>query len=366
MSEQFPSGEGQNEGFTDLSEFDSFAPVSKRLSRNGIIGVAAGLVLACGVGVGFVYVNSDPAGDVASAAPVPGATSSSEATSSASGSSSAFAGSGRDAFDNTVAPKVATTSVAASAATAGTSSSTGNQVAPSTSGGTGTAKATSSTKPSNGTSSATKTSSSPATPTASRSTAPAWEQPQITYVGDYDALTKSYSFEVGGYTKWYPLGQILPGTSTVFQGSYSTPKKRPMTDEEKQECVSGVSEAVWAATDGCTTITEAIASALFTSTQGTDSGWVVTANNTLPAAALGKSAGTVRFVGYVEGKSFVLEVNREQSRVAVGEQVPGTSLTLRGLGVDEISRTDVVAFTGADGNVYFTTIGAGEDAGVLF
>lgn len=367
MNEQVPTGDEQEQPFADLAAFDVVRAPVRRLSRNGVLAVAAGAVVACAVGGGFFYVSSDPTVDVASAAPTSaGLPRTTDAPTTGSTTAGDFVVSGHDVFDNTVAPEVVAPAASSDPSTVSRGGTPSAPTGAVTSAPVPTTTVTS--RPASGGKAGTKpvpaAPVAPVAPPVSRSTAPAWEEPKIVFEGPLAGGV--YKFTVGGYPKTYPTGTVLPGTSTVFVGSYDTPKKREMTQAESDACKKRGNPTEFDATVKCTVLTETVTSALFTPTQGPFSGWYVAAGAALPDAALGKTVGTLRDTGLVRNDKNVIQVGDTQFDLTPGEQVPGTTFVWRGEGASEIDRSDVAAFTGSDGSLYFTVIGGGEDAGVLF
>ncbi|WP_432547099.1 hypothetical protein [Kineococcus sp. SYSU DK004] len=215
-------------------------------------------------------------------------------------------------------------------------------------------------------------------PTPSRSTAPAWVKPLISFV-EVDAETEGTgNFIVGGQRVPVSPGALVPATSTLYAPQKNL-ERRPMTEKEAAACrelirgaTPAVREEIKVETDDCKTIEAYVYRAMLTprkASQGLDrSGWVVNAGKDLPAAAVGKTTGIVRCLAR-RGDEFLIRVDRQQAVwLEKGEEVPGTgdvTLTFVDVGLASIQRPDVAVFN--DGDVdHFTVLGAGEDAGVAF
>ncbi|MBB2902845.1 hypothetical protein FHR75_003681 [Kineococcus radiotolerans] len=342
MSEELPSDEGQEYDFTDLSAFDSVASATRRLSRNGLIAVAAGVVLACGVGVGFAYVSSDPAADVAAA--VPGPPSSPETTTSPTtvDRSSAFAGSGKDVFHNTVAPS---TSSAASGA-GGVTTTAPTTAAPSTtapltvsspggSGGVGSAGAsrttTATVKPPITTPPAVTT--APTTPVSvpvaspTKSALPSWTVPAITY----DAVDGANGvFNVGGGLVSVAPGERIYPLNVVFVKLSGT--------------VAVLAEATHQSTR-----------------------WQIPLDPenpvALPSGAVGNPVSRLRVYGVLDSKYYWTRIDDQTGKTyKVDDLVAGTDFIFKGVGDDGIVRFE----DSKKGILFEGSFGAGEADGVSF
>jgi hypothetical protein len=212
-------------------------------------------------------------------------------------------------------------------------------------------------------------------PTASRSTAPAWEKPAVTFdeiLDKTDGTARITLAERFTVSQALAPRAIVPATSTVYVPD-GTETDRPMTDDEKTACQDSVkiaptveaAEKIKRQSVDCTTVKDFVWQAVFAPTLDQRSGWVVPAASPLPAAALGKVTGTVRLLGQ-RTDQYLVQVNRAPSVwVAKGAAVPGTPLTLVGVGLKEVERTDVAVFSDGTSR-YFTIIGGGEAAGVTY
>ncbi|NAZ84609.1 hypothetical protein [Kineococcus indalonis] len=368
-----------------------------------LLGGAAAVAVLAGGAAGFLWLSTSPSAD-ASALSVPGAISTPGVSTSPERSvNSAFGG--RDIFASTVAPTADTSVIApvstggaVVAATPGTGTLSAIVSAPASSSlvvtsGTpanGSAAGAGATTPSpratpspTGTTPSSPRPAAPTpTPTPWRSTAPAWQQPDIVYTGS-DATGVVHTFLLGdesvneGRAVTLSTGDVLPGTSTKVADGGTRSKERVMTDEEKAACRAKLaklpaSEAavLRVATADCTVTTEDTPVVVFVPVRGADSGWIVPSGTHLPAAAVGSVSGTVRVLAVrqlTDQVELLVRVDRDRAVwLSEGEAVPGTPLTVGGVGLDDIERADVVWFTGAESVRYYTVPGAGEDAGVGF
>lgn len=378
MDTKFNGADASDGTPAPLPAFDD-QPTDRRAVRALVAG-AAGIAVLAGAAVGFVWLSSAPQAD-ASALSVPGAIATPDVTSTPSTGTSAFGFTGRDIFDNTIAPKVGvgasdsvdgvavggSTSAATSAATSGAAGTGGGGSKGSSGSGSVTTTAPSTTVPS------TPAPTSPSTPTPSRSTAAPWQKADVKFV----ELSKDGSlgrFLVGGDTTAYlASNSVIPGTSTVFTSKASS-TTRDMTAEEKTACnaflqdpTKSLAEKAAKNTDtaDCTTITETVVKAVFTTDASLRSGWVVNPDSQLPDAAVGRTSGTVRVLGQ-RGTQFLVQVDRNPAVwLSAGSAVEGTPLTFVGLGSDELQRGDIAVFSEADSR-YFTVLGGGEKSGISF
>lgn len=177
-------------------------------------------------------------------------------------------------------------------------------------------------------------------------------------------------------------GTTIPSTSTVFapQGKETD---RAMTDDEKKTCqdsykaatTNDAAQAIYRATDNCTTVRDFVWQAVFVPSSQVNPdpakngapriGWMTDAGSKLSDAQLGKVTGTVRWIGQRD-ESYLIQVDDNAPVwLAKGTAVPGTPLTFDGTGLATIDRDDVAVFS-ANGTKYFTVLGGGETAGVTF
>ncbi|MEZ0492958.1 hypothetical protein AB2L28_12015 [Kineococcus sp. TBRC 1896] len=317
----------------------------------------AGIAVIGGGALGFAWLGTAPSGAAAvtvGTVPLPAVTSAPSGTAT----NSAFSVAGRDIFAPTVAPRDGVSSsgltvedapdtvdaVVTGNPTAQTAGGTGSLTSSGSVASTGTGAAT--VKPSASTSGTpTGSPSSSATPlpttspvstAPSASTAPGWEVAAYTYTG-VPAEGKTGNFVVattsghGGYTTTLLDGQKLYPAAITFRGD--------------------VGGSAWISSD-----------------RGVPQGWLVPSGQDVPAAALGKTTGTVRVVGLLNDSVYFVQVDRRPSlKVKVGDAIEGTPFTLeKPLLAGVTLPTEAVVFKDGSGVSYYGAGGAGETDGVSF
>ncbi|WP_432533499.1 hypothetical protein [Kineococcus arenarius] len=327
--------------------------VDPRVVKSLLAGAALVAVLGAGT-AGFLWLSSTPSGEAAEAA-LGGASSTPSVTGSAAAVARAGAidFSGRDAFAATVgvvsddsdeeAAEAAASATSTTASAAGTGSSSTGAV----NGGGSTGVQAVVTVPASTTTVAapsTSTSSAPA-PSDTRSTAPGWTVPQVSFVTGTDAvgrfLIAGEYIDVARGDLVYPLGIRYQGLAG--DAGESTP------------------------TDGSVLSVKAV----FTAENDAQTGWVITSDPEgdvlLPDAVVGHPQGRARAYGVLADRVWI-RVDREQGVLySEGESVGDTGLTFLGTDPDDESLPDAgVYFQDGSGVVYFGKFGGGESDGVAF
>ncbi|WP_432487596.1 hypothetical protein [Kineococcus sp. SYSU DK018] len=330
--------------------------VDPRVVKSLIAGAAVVAVLGAGT-AGLLWLSSTPSGASAEAA-LGGARSTPSVTGSAAevARAGAIDFSGRDAFAATVGvqPESESADVAEGSSTGTTSAAAATVASTSSSTPPSTSWSGSTTPPANGAHPSTTTpSSAPSTstsasanPSDTRSTAPGWTVPQVSFVTGTDGYGV---FRIAGeevrITKGdlvYPLG-IRYGGVVAAESDASVP-------------VDGTVGAV---------------QGVFTAENDAATGWVITSDPEgkvlLPGAVVGAPQGRARVYGVLADK-FWVRVDRGQGVLyAVGDTVSGTGLTFLGTEPDDATLPEAgVYFEDGAGVVYFGTFGGGESDGVSF
>lgn len=380
MSALFSSGpddQGEN-----LPAFDD--TVTPRGSKRALLAGVAALAVLAGGGGGLFWLAGSPAAD-ASAVAQPtgsGAFGVPEPT-GAETTSPGIALSGREIVaapetDSGTGSSPVTSTPSAAAVTSSAAVPTGTSSSSVATTGSKPATTRATVKPS------TAPTTPRATPTPSRSTAAPWQPGSVRFEGvDVPSLDGSGAFvldtkgPVPAAVRLYS-GDLVPSTSTVYK-PVGEVKERDMTDDEATACNDSVkaaatqedAAAIIRKTVNCKRVVDSVwAPLLLRSSDASGggqapSGWVLGVDADLPAAALGKVTGTVRFLGE-RSKAILVQIdNKVPVWVAEGQTVPGTPLTYTGQQLDAPKRTGVAVFT-SGGNTYFTAPGGGEKSGITF
>lgn len=383
MSSLFSSGtDDQGEA---LPAFDD-TTASTRGPKYALLAGAAALAVLAGGGGGLFWLASSPAAD-ASAVAVP--TSPVQDDPSSSSTTDPTTGAVLTSREIVVAPEV---EGGGSGATPDATTSGAQPAAATPTGSVSTSAPSSGSKATTAPSTGKPTTATPkpsgggvSTPSPSRSTAAPWQVGTVHFDGiDVPSPDGAGSFildskGVTPFNTFLASGQLIPSTSTVYSpvGSVTT---RAMTDDEKKACKDSVRSApsqdaadtIGRQTEGCTTVVDSVwAPVLVRSSQAVaggqaSAGWVLKEDADVPAAALGKVSGTVRFLA-ARQKSALFQVDNHQPVwVLENDKVPGTPLTYTGLQLDAPKRSGIAVFTASDGNTYFTAMGGGEASGITF
>ncbi|WP_337062736.1 hypothetical protein [Kineococcus sp. G2] len=339
VTEEFPEGPGRR--------------LDARVVRSLVAG-ALGVAVIGGGAAGFLWLSSAPSGAEAVSPYAGGVATPPVATSSPSGDPVAFAAGGRDIFAGTAVPTTATDPLVGVTGVASSSTFSGVTVPSASSGSTtpaparGTSSGATTTSPVTSAPTATGSAPGPAvstTPSDTRSTAPGWTVPQVSFVTGTDSaglfLIAGEHVRVAAGDLVYPLGIRYGGL--VGGAETTTP-------------VDGELPPV---------------TAVFTTENDARTGWVITSDPKgevlLPDAVVGHPQGRVRAYG-VLGKQTWIRVDREPGKLHSEDAVvEGTGLTFLGdaPGVEGLPVADVY-FKDAAGNFYFGTFGGGESDGVSF
>ena len=332
----------------DLPAFDDLATAGRNPVRALLIG-AAGIAVLAGGAAGFLWLGSTPSADASALGATGGATRPSSTSSPTSTPAVLTALSGREVFAGaagvTAEPTSATTSAAVPSAPSAPPAAS-PAITPTAIGSIGSIGSTASpvavTVPRTPTAGGTKAPApSPAvtptvaTPTPSRSTAPAWDMSVYTFTGidpdDPDAgnFTMAPSAVDRRYQVQIDEGDVLYPADITFQRE--------------------VTEGAW-----------------ITSNRGVPQGWVVPVDAAVPAAAMGRTTGTVRVVSVLNSKQVYVQVNRGPSfLVSKDEKVEGTPFTFVGFQAASLPHGPVY-FTDAEGVTSYGAIGSAETDGVTF
>ncbi|WP_432498599.1 hypothetical protein [Kineococcus auxinigenes] len=352
-----PSAPDPETPVAELQEPHDREPGDGRALKSLLAGAAAVAVLGGGA-LGFIWLSSTPGGETADAA-LGGARSTPSVTvpGGADRAAVAFAANGRDVFAPTVAPTaegaVADASTSASSTSGSGSATSASSVATSrTTAGAGTTTITTTGGGTGGkTGSPTGTSTAPsATPTDTRSTAPGWTVPQVSFVtgtddfGTFRIAGEDVRIATGDLV--YPLGIRYGGLAPSDEATTPTPSE---TSDDSVPAVKAV----------------------FTAENDAQTGWVITSDPEgkvlLPDAVVGHPQGRVRAYGVLADR-FWIRVDRQQGVLhSEGEAVAGTGLTFLGTDPDDDSLPAAgVYFQDGSGIVYFGKFGGGESDGVAF
>ncbi|WP_369052258.1 hypothetical protein [Kineococcus terrestris] len=329
-------------------------PGDGRAVRAVLASAAAVAVLGGGT-LGFLWLSSTPGGDIAGAVPGGVRVQPSVSAPADGGDAVAFAASGRDIFGRTVGPTPVTVGSGDQTGAAGASTgSTGGSVVGGLPGGSvggpvggGTTVPTA--VPTAGPTTAPGTTTpppppvtTPPTPSDTRSTAPGWTVPQVSFVvGD----NVTGVFKIAGEYRTVAKGELIYPLSVRYDGVVEEPDPAA----EEIPVVKGI----------------------FRSEHRAGTGWIVESdpkgNKVFPKALVGDPAGRARVYG-VLGDRYWISVERQPGVLhAVEDAVAGTGLTFLGAGApqDGFPVADVY-FVDGNGNHYFGTFGGGEQDGVAF
>ncbi|WP_432505319.1 hypothetical protein [Kineococcus arenarius] len=331
--------------------------VDPRVVKSLLAGAALVAVLGAGT-AGFLWLSSTPSGEAAEAA-LSGASSTPSVTGSAAAVARAGAidFSGRDAFAATVgvvpddsdeeAVEAAASTTSTTVSTAGTGSSSTGTV--SNGGGSTGVQAVVTVPASTTTVAASSTSTSAApVPSDTRSTAPGWTVPQVSFVTGTAAFG---TFRIAGEDVRIARGDLVYPLGIRYGGLVASDEATTPT-ETSDDSVPAVK-------------------AVFTAENDAQTGWVITSDPEgkvlLPDAVVGHPQGRARAYGVLADRVWI-RVDREQGALySEGESVGDTGLTFLGTEPDDESLPNAgVYFQDGSGIVYFGKFGGGESDGVAF
>ncbi|MCI2239013.1 hypothetical protein MO973_29880 [Paenibacillus sp. TRM 82003] len=342
MTEEFPEGRVRR--------------LDARVVRSLLAG-ALGVAVIGGGAASFLWLSSAPSGAEAVSPYAGGVVTPPVATSSPDGAAVAFAAGGRDIFAGTAMPTAASDPLLGVEEVASSSTSGGTAVASASSRSTtvasvvpsrGASSGTTTTTTAPVTSAPTTTGSAPepsvsATPSGTRSTAPGWTVPRVSFVTGTDAYG---IFRIAGEDVRIAEGSLVYPLGIRYGGLVG----------EATAPAEGEVPAV---------------KAVFTAENDARTGWVITSDPEgevlLPDAVVGHPQGRVRAYG-VLGKQTWIRIDREPGELySEGAVVEGTGLTFLGSAPDvEDLPAAGTYFKDTAGNIYFGTFGGGESDGVSF